>query len=180
MDQLQQILKQDYFSILGYTIPTFEVDLVQLKSRLHELQKTYHPDNYITKGEAIRSLSLQVSAHINSAYDTLSSPLKRAIELLKLHGIKVDLAHDIQLPAEFLMLQMEMHEELLDAETERDIDRLDALMLRVRSYEEALINKIHSMFQQQTNLNNIVPLVKELAFFKQVQKKIRDTLERLW
>ena len=100
------------------------MDLDLLADRFFELQKEVHPDRFASRPDQEKRLAMQWTTLINTASDTLKSPLKRAIYLLGLRG--VELAENPQLPPEFLMEQIELRERLEEIETgDASLEELD-------------------------------------------------------
>ena len=100
---------QNYFEIFGLPVD-FSVDQARLSSRYLELQKHLHPDNFVASTDQEKRLSMQWSTLLNTAQATLKDPLKCAIYLLQLHQIEI--AENPSLPADFLMHQIALREEL--------------------------------------------------------------------
>lgn len=68
---------------------SFQLDLDQLEKKYLEFQKQFHPDNSSTA-------DIEQSIAVNTAYQILKNPLKRASHILQLHGI--DLENDTTAP----------------------------------------------------------------------------------
>lgn len=105
--------KQNYFEIFGLPV-TFQVDINLLADRYLEMQKEVHPDNFSSSTDQEKRLSMQWATVVNTANETLRSPLRRAIYLLDLHGRKI--AANPVLPPAFLMQQIELRERLEEIE----------------------------------------------------------------
>ncbi|MCK5666727.1 MAG: hypothetical protein KAI17_24725, partial [Thiotrichaceae bacterium] len=60
----------NYFSLLGLPV-SFVIDKNKLTSNYHDIQKSIHPDNFANATELERRLSVQKSAQINDALQTL-------------------------------------------------------------------------------------------------------------
>ena len=112
---MQSLLKQDFFELFRLS-PGFELDTAELASRYRELQQVVHPDRFASASEQDRRLSMQNAAHVNEAYQTLRHPLSRARYLLQLRGLDTD--SSAAMPADFLMEQMSLREQLETALTE--------------------------------------------------------------
>lgn len=102
---------KNHFELFGLPV-TFVVDNEALRERYRELQRVVHPDRYAGGSEQERRLSMQGSAKINEAYDTLRDPVRRASYMLDLHGVGVSPLHETTKDAAFLMEQLELREEL--------------------------------------------------------------------
>ena len=100
---------------------------------------------------------MQWSALVNTAHETLRSPLLRGIYMLELRGLRLD--HNPQLPAELLMRQIQLREELEEFEEStsalegldrfrtrlnRKLDELGQLFA-VTEYDEAALELVYEM-----------------------------------
>ncbi len=77
-----------------------------------QMQRQYHPDRFAAAADPVKRRAVQVAAHINSAHQTLESPLKRAEYCLQLAGLSADSETDAKMDPMFLMQQMELRENL--------------------------------------------------------------------
>lgn len=128
---------QDFFTL--FQLPRrFALDRTALDAAYRRIQGEVHPDRFAASPEAERRLALQWATRANEAHQTLRQPLARARYLLALAG--VDTAEDTNtaMPAEFLMLQMEWREAMMDARAARDADALETLIREVRADARAL------------------------------------------
>jgi len=149
---------------IGYTI-----DKNELKSKFLALQKEYHPDN-------ISSQDVILSSNINSSYEILSDDFKRAVLVLELQsGIKLDMTYQTNLPTEFLIEQLELHEELEFATQAHDSAKLEVLELRV-IHE---INKIkHSLIDLflQNDCAKICMIIPIFSYYEKLLENINDKI----
>lgn len=118
-------LTQDYFSLFDLT-PGFDLDEAVLGRRYRHLQQELHPDRYAGAAAHEQRLAVQYSALINQAYQTLRSPLARALYLLTQAGMSQEQIDAQQVDGGFLIEQMELREkleslhDLVDTETVLD------------------------------------------------------------
>ncbi len=106
-------LTLDYFS--NFSVErSFSVSVAELATRHRELQQNYHPDRYIGADAAKQRRAIQIAAYINEAFETLHSPLKRAIYLLQLEGMEPLSATNTHMPHDFLLQQMSWREQMED------------------------------------------------------------------
>ncbi len=168
--ELKEWLGKNCFDIFGITA-TFNIDLQQLNSTLHLLQKKFHPDNWINHD--LSAMALCASAYINSCYDKLKSPLSRSCVLLELKGYPLDLAKDTGLPKEFLMEQMEIHENIDEAGN--DIVKLEQMEQIIMAKEQSLIRDLEAKFEQQ-QFANALELTKQLRFYHRLLNTIADKI----
>lgn len=136
-------LSTDYFSL--YSLPRdFEVNLKELKSRYLDLQQQYHPDRFASASESEQRQAVQRTAYLNQAYETLKSPLKRAIYLLELAGLSFDADSQTHTDVNFLMAQLELREKL-EALSESedpfaDLDQLESqAQSEYREYQQEFV-----------------------------------------
>lgn len=167
---LNQILQQDYFEL--FSIPKqFEIDLLLLQERLRELQKQFHPDNFVGHDQSLANQAVIASSQINHAYVTLRDPLSRAIYLLAQLGTTVDLVHDTKFEPEFLLEQIELREELAEAEADADFERLEHIEAGIKSNINQLTRQISQHFAG-ADYPAIVELVKKLAFYSKLEQTV--------
>ena len=112
---MQSPFSKDYFDLFGLPV-SYNVDSDKLAQRYRDLQHTIHPDKYTSSSDQERRLSLQLTAQVNQAFQTLKSPILRAEYLLELHGAKPG-ERDIVMNPEFLNEQMELRERLSEITT---------------------------------------------------------------
>lgn len=108
---MSSLLSQNFFELFGL-VPGFSIDQSKLAGQYRHLQQLVHPDRFATASEAERRHSMQLTAHINEAYQTLKQPLSRARYLLELRGVVTD--QSSSLDNAFLMEQMELREQLAE------------------------------------------------------------------
>ncbi|KAI1088167.1 Co-chaperone Hsc20 [Rostrohypoxylon terebratum] len=136
---------KSHYDLFPQTLPqgpppagSFAIDLRALRREFLTLQATAHPD-LAPPGPAKRSAEA-VSARINEAYKTLSSPLLRAQYLLQLHGH--DVANEETAKVEdpgLLMLVLETREAIEEAGSEEELEPLRVENEeRIRASEERL------------------------------------------
>jgi molecular chaperone HscB len=174
---INQIIKQNYFELFSLS-KQFGINLNKLQERFTELQKQFHPDNFIGKDPALANQALMASSQINQAYVTLKEPLSRAIYLLQLQGIKVDLVHDTKFTSEFLMAQIELREEISDAKDKADIDKLEEIEADLHCKRQNLIKEINSLFEMEDKLV-LVELIKMLSFYDKLDQLVINTISQL-
>ncbi len=90
----------------------YQVDEALLKSRYLQLQKQFHPDNFIQHSAQQQRLAMQKSAEINDAWQALRDPILRAEAVMAWHlgeVTKTEMSHDMA----FLMQQIQWRESLM-------------------------------------------------------------------
>lgn len=173
-DELNKILRQNYFEVFNLPLQ-YNIDQNNLNINYQKLQKKIHPDNFINHPDNL--LSIMVSAHINNAYSTLNSPLLKTIELLRQNGITLDLNIDKELPADFLILQMEFYEEIENANG--NTEKLEDLAQKLANRVYQLDGKIAQNFTIN-NFTAIVDDAKKLAFYNKLSLLVDQKIEESW
>jgi molecular chaperone HscB len=97
-----------------------------IDARWKALQAEVHPDRFASEGAAAQRVAMQWALRVNEAYQRLRDPLKRAAYLCELRGAPVQAENNTQMPAAFLIQQMEWREALDDADGEAALEALDA------------------------------------------------------
>ena len=77
-------MTQNYFELFNLS-EKFEIDSEKLQENYRSIQKEIHPDRFATSTENEKIQSMIKSTHVNDAYQTLKSPIKRAKYILSLH-----------------------------------------------------------------------------------------------
>lgn len=165
----------DYFHRLG--LPRrFVLDAAELEHVYLAHSRAVHPDYHLTASSGDLNASLELSAAVNEAYNTLRDPFTRAEHLLALEG-GPSASEQKQMPPAFLAEMLDAREEIElargnAAETERlsntFTQRLDTLM-----------NEVGGLFQQlespAANKANVLLRVRGLLnAAKYVRGLIRD------
>jgi molecular chaperone HscB len=171
-------LNANHFEVFDLPI-TFEIDNQILAQRYRELQRTVHPDNYAQASERERRLAMQKSAQVNEAFQTLKNPLARGRYLLQLQGIDTNGANDVATDPEFLMMQMELREEL--AAIKQQSQPLEALSRFLQRLEQQLQQLTATLSQQfiQQNWQAARDSVRQWQFFQRLQEEALRIEEEL-
>ena len=133
--------------MLGLAV-SFDVDKTTLSHNYHEIQKTIHPDNFANATDLERRLSVQKTAQINDALETLKNPLRCSIYLLSLYGIELN-DNDTSIDPSFLMEQMELRENLSEVASKEDpLGELDDILDDVNARIKRAINDLSDLFKK--------------------------------
>src|SRR5262245_56453788 len=124
----------DHFERLG--LPRrFSVDAAELERAYLAQSRAVHPDYHLAGSDAELAASLELSAAVSEAYNTLRDPFLRAEYLLKLEG-GPSASEDRRMPSALLAGMLEAREEIerargnaaetarLDAEFTRRYDKI--------------------------------------------------------
>lgn len=156
-------MKQTYFELFGLN-ETYAVNTSFLEEKRQQLLQQFHPDRFVNATPHEKRLAVQYSALINDAYNTLLDPVKRAAYLLKLHHIDVDFENNTNMPAEFLVEQMEWHEKLAD--TSDEVERQQVLIELENKFKQ-LIAEIEQIFAKQ-DFGKARELARQLKFYQKL------------
>ena len=176
-------LTSNYFDVFDLPV-SFDINLSDLSERFRRLQSIVHPDNFASSGDAERRLSVQQSALINEAYQTLRTPLARAMYMLALQGWDMSRDSETAMDQGFLMQQMELRESL--AEISAASDASNALLefnQRVEQITAAIYAELKPLLAQLTEsgevLNQAKDLVRRLQFLSKLQQESQGLEEQL-
>lgn len=174
-------LTQNYFEI--FDLPTsYDIDLTELSTRYRKLQTAVHPDKFANASDLERRISMQQSALINEAYQTLKSPLSRARYMLQLKGIDLTNESSVNMDSEFLMQQMRLREAL---EQVRDAQDPEAKLLVIaKEIEQAIaeqITVVSRLFKEDNadQLDKITDYVRRMQFMVKLQQEAEALEEEL-
>lgn len=169
----------DYFTLFNLPIH-FNVETSSLSSRYQELQRQYHPDRYATASDSEKLQSIQQTAMINDAYQTLKDPLRRAEYLLSLHGIDVRNEQQTMRDTAFLMEQLELREELDGIERKPDAE--SALSTFAQRVKNMVRQRNEQLIQELDNQNwqAAADTVRKLRFLDKLQQQIEQLEEKLF
>jgi molecular chaperone HscB len=144
----------------------YDVDIPGLEKRYRELSLQLHPDRFAQAEARERRLSLEQTTALNEAYRTLKDPTRRALYLLKLHGVDLDnengsAQHDM--PTEFLEEVMELREELDEAIAARDLTRAQAMAVDVTARQREALTEAAEALRALRNTSDDEALVKKAS-----------------
>jgi len=171
-------LNINYFDLFSLPIE-YQVDLKQLKSQYIELQKVVHPDNFVSANDVEQRMSMQRVSLVNQAYETLKSPLQRAIYLLNLSGQEFDADSQISSDPMFLMEQMALRESLAEVEsTEDPMQALDLLLDKAHhAFKQNL--KLFDEFYRSANWPAARDEINKMMFSSKFLTEVKEKEERL-
>ena len=169
-------LNQTHFELFGLP-PRFSVEPLALEARFHELQREVHPDRFAAAPDAERRVSMQLATRVNEAYQTLKSPLKRAVYILQLRGVDPEFETNTAMPPEFLMEQMGWRERI-----EAGSEKPEALLqLRVGLHDESrkIYEKLHAQLDERRDDEAASQTTRMLMFYEKLAEEIDDRLAEL-
>lgn len=168
-------LQSNDFELFGLPA-TFAQDAQAIDARWKELQREAHPDRFAAQGPAAQRIAMQWSVRINEAYKRLKDPLRRAAYLCELRGAAVDAENNTAMPPEFLMEQMEWREELEEARSTEDLDRLEEQLHRTR---REMLNEVQQLLDARNDAPAAVQKVRALMFIERFGHDVQSRFEQL-
>jgi len=176
MPGMQADLGKNYFELFDLPV-AFDLDSADLAVRYRELQRRFHPDRFASAPAPERRLSVQLTAQINAAFQTLKEPVARARYLLGLQGIDTDQETDTSMNPAFLMEQMELREALeeavLGADRETQLESLRQQVDRQLQLKSATL-RIHFAENSREALGQARNLVREMLFLQKLVDEIQE------
>jgi molecular chaperone HscB len=119
---------------------------------------------------------MQWSVRINEAYKRLKDPLRRAAYLCELRGAPVDAENNTAMPPEFLMEQMEWREELEEARSSEDLDRLEEELHRAR---REVLGDVERLLDRDNEPGAAAQQVRALMFIERFGHDVQARFEQL-
>ncbi|MDM8567581.1 Fe-S protein assembly co-chaperone HscB [Candidatus Halobeggiatoa sp. HSG11] len=166
----------NYFTIFGLS-QSFDIDTKKLAEYYRNLQRTVHPDKFVNAPERERRLAMQKAVQINEAFQTLKNPLKRGLYMLQLHGM--DINDSSVMDAEFLMLQMELHEQLNSIKQQSNpVDSLNSFLNQVQ-HEQHQLNILLSEQFSKKSYQLAYENIQKLQFFTKLYEEALKLEENL-
>ncbi len=169
-------LTQNHFELFG--LPArFAVDAAALEARYHELQREVHPDRFVAAPEAERRVSMQLATRVNEAYQTLKSPLRRAVYILQLRGVDPKFETNTAMPSEFLMEQISWRERI-EVGSENP-DALLRLQAGLRDESRKIYEKLHRQLDEGRDDEAASRTARMLMFYERLAEEIDDRLAEI-
>ncbi len=166
---------QNYFELFSLDVD-FAIDLASLEQAYQSQIAKFHPDNFATKDDKEKSIALQNTSLINTAYDTLKSPLLRAAYLLELKNINAFDEKDTQMDMDFLMGQIALREKLESIESKKDDLGLDDFIESTDNKIKNNVEQIQQLFKTDEFIE-IKNLVRELKFYMQLNTQANQLMD---
>jgi molecular chaperone HscB len=173
-----QLTTSDFFQRLG--LPRrFSVDAGELERAYIAQSREVHPDYHMDGSAAQLEASLEASAALNEAYNTLRDPFTRAEYLLRLEG-GPSASEQRQMPGTFLAEMLEAREQVEQARGKAaDAGRLDAEFTK---RFDALIERVAEIFaslEQRSNNASRASALSEIRTLLNAAKYMRGLLRDL-
>ncbi|MDA9801282.1 Fe-S protein assembly co-chaperone HscB [Candidatus Pseudothioglobus singularis] len=167
---------QNYFELFDLDTSFFISD-TNLKDSYRRQIARFHPDKYASKSDSEKLQALQNTSLLNTAFESIKSPLNRASYLLKLDGVDPFDEKDTAMAHDFLISQIELREELELIESKTDSDQLERFIERMESRVQSKIESISDAFKDNRDILEIKKDVRELKFYEQLVKETNKLMD---
>jgi molecular chaperone HscB len=161
---------QNYFELFDLETSFFISDSILKDSYRREIAR-FHPDKFASKTDSEKLQALQNTSLLNTAFESIKSPLNRASYLLKLEGVDPFDEKDTAMEQDFLTSQIELREELELIESKKETDQLEDFIDRIESHVQSKIEVISNAFKDCNDVLEIKKDVRELKFYEQLAKE---------
>jgi molecular chaperone HscB len=168
-------LQSNDFELFGLP-EQFAQDLARIDARWKDLQREAHPDRFAAQGAAAQRVAMQWSVRINEAYKRLKDPLRRASYLCELRGAPIAAENNTAMPPEFLMEQMQWREELEEARSSEDLDRLEDELNAAR---RAALADVERLLDRENDPSAAAQKVRALMFIERFGHDVELRFEQL-
>ncbi|MHB0991550.1 MAG: Fe-S protein assembly co-chaperone HscB [Burkholderiales bacterium] len=165
---------RNHFELFGLPV-AFELDSAELETAYRSLQGQVHPDKFAHLSDAEKRASMQWSSRVNEAYQTLKTPLNRAVYLLQLNGIDPLAQTNTQLPMDFLMQQIEWREAIQDAAASGSLAELQRVEREIAAQTQVWREQLSIQLDRQHDLPAASDTVRQLKFVDKIMAEIDDT-----
>lgn len=164
----------DFFTL--FHLPQdYAIDLDALENAYRVLAAVYHPDRAAGQSAFHQKENMMMTATINQAYGVLRDDIERAVHLLALHGIDANAhEHNIADP-EFLMQQLQWREDLDNAQTLDELNKLNQQIQQVKcETQQQLVAEFHKQ-----NYPNATQTLQRLRFVHKLLTAIDEKREQM-
>ena len=158
---------------------TFKLDASALETNYRAIQSASHPDRFVTASNAEKLQSMQTATLANEAYLTLKSSANRAKYCLMLQNIDAVNELNTNMPADFLMQQMEWREAMEDAKKTKNIVALEQLLTEMQAEAESLQAELIDLLDEKKDYMSATDATRKLIFIDKVSADILKEIEFL-
>ena len=167
----------NYFELFDIPIQ-LKVDKQALYKKFIALSKQHHPDYFATQQAEEQSRALEISASLNKAWKTFQNPDETIKYVLQSKGL-LEEEEKYQLPSGFLMEMMEVHEQLMEAKMDGDIEKITHLSTSISTLSNEIyepVKEIVEHYQEGVTSEKELLQVKEYYFKKKYLNRIHQQL----
>ena len=167
------ILSSNFFALFDVPV-SYHVDLDLVQQRYRDLQKAVHPDKFVNASDQEKRISMQQTSRINEAFNALRQPVDRAIYLLSLKGVDLNLENETTMDAVFLMEQMEMREAVSEIRSADDpLAELDNFSRQIKDKMKTMMDGF-SQALESDRLDDAREWVRKMQFMQKAKKEVDE------
>ncbi len=145
--------------------PTFHIETAELDAHYFQAQLRYHPDKFSNAPDVDKMYAEKKSAEINTAYQTLQSPIQRAKVILKKNGIPFDATTPT---AEVLEKSMDRR---MQIETMKNDDALQAFSITLMQEWKKMLHILEKELEQKST--NAINTLMHLVYIEKAQEDLK-------
>ena len=168
----------NFFELFGLK-NTFKLDANTLETNYRAIQSASHPDRFVTATSTEKLHSLQTATLANEAYLILKNPANRAKYCLALQNIDAINELNTNMPADFLMQQMDWREAMEDAKNAKNIVALEQLLTEMQAEAESLQAELIDLLDEKKDYMSATDATRKLIFIDKVSADILKEIEFL-
>ena len=163
----------NYFEL--YDMPvTMKPDVQQVKQKLYELSRRYHPDFYTNASDEEQAEVLEKSSLVNRAFKVFQQPDEIIKYVLQLHG-SLEEEEKYQLPGSFLAEMLDLNEQIAEAKMEGDTAALQQVQSTIYDIQSELyepVKQIVEHYQEGVTTKEELLQVKDYYYKKKYLTRI--------
>ena len=168
-------LQSNDFELFGLE-QRFKQDRAELDARWKDLQRQAHPDKFSAQGAAAQRIAMQWSVRINEGYQRLKDPLKRAAYLCELNGAPINAENNTAMPSAFLMQQMQWREDLDEAQSTEDLNRIS---LDCSRFQRRLLQTIEQLLDASQDYPAAAEKIRAMMFVERFASDVEHRLDQI-
>ncbi len=167
------ILSSNFFEIFDVPVG-YQIDLDQVQQRYRDLQKAVHPDKFVNASDHEKRISMQQTSWLNEAFNTLKQPVERAIYLLKLKQVDLNMENETTMDMAFLMEQMEMREALSNVRTKDDpLSELGVFSAQIKNKMQTLVEGFSTSYEAD-QLDDAKEWIRKMQFVQKAKNEVNE------
>ncbi|CAL4044110.1 Fe-S protein assembly co-chaperone HscB [Buchnera aphidicola] len=163
----------NYFEL--FNLPEkFNIEIVELSKKFHQLQRKFHPDLFNTQSELIRIKALNNSTIVNQGYRILRDYLTRAEHLLFLNGLNISDRKNIVYEKNFLIEQLSFYEEIdILKKSSFNKKNYNSLLIRINQIKKKYEYEMEKELEIKSWRKSAV-IVNKLFFFRNLKNVLEE------
>ncbi|MDH5612080.1 MAG: Fe-S protein assembly co-chaperone HscB [Gammaproteobacteria bacterium] len=170
---ITDILTSNFFELFNVPV-AYEVDLEKIQQRHRDLQKAVHPDKFVNASDLEKRISMQQTSLINEAFNTLQQPVARAIYLLKLKNVDLNLENETTMDMDFLMGQMEMREALSNVSSKDDpLFELEQFSRQIKDTMKNMMKSFSDSYENE-KLDDAKEWIRKMQFMQKAKQEVDE------